>query len=178
MQWRPILDGHYIVSETGIVQRAKGKTAGRIIKASPDGHGYLKTSLCVHGHEMTKPVHVLVALAFLGERPAGMYVNHIDGNKRNNHRSNLEYTTPRGNSEHAARIGLVASGARHGRSTKPHRTARGESVNTARLSVDQVREIRALWDNGSSLSEIVARFGLSKSATHAVCVRKNWRHVA
>jgi hypothetical protein len=107
-----------------------------------------------------------------------MQVNHIDGNKRNNSPSNLEYVTPAGNSAHAAATGLAPSGLRHGRSTKPHRTARGVDVNTARLTPEQVRRMRDLSADGWNLPMLMREFGLSKSATHQVVTRKSWRHVA
>ena len=46
---------------------------------------------------VTKNVHVLVAQAFLGSRPEGMHVCHIDGDKTNNNLSNLKYGTPKEN---------------------------------------------------------------------------------
>lgn len=46
-------------------------------------------------------VHVLVAHMFIGPRPEGMYINHIDCNKLNCHYSNLEYVTPLRNAQHA-----------------------------------------------------------------------------
>lgn len=53
-------------------------------------------------------VHRLVALAWL-ECPAGyedMDVNHKDGNKQNNHYSNLEWVTHAKNMKHAIDTGL------------------------------------------------------------------------
>lgn len=41
----------------------------------------------------TKYIHALVAEAFLGIRPKCYCIDHIDGNKQNNHYSNLEYVT-------------------------------------------------------------------------------------
>jgi hypothetical protein len=38
-----------------------------------------------------KTVHSLVAQAFLGDRPKGMVIDHIDGNRLNNHFTNLRY---------------------------------------------------------------------------------------
>lgn len=40
-----------------------------------------------------RAVHLLVAEAFIGPRPAGMEVDHVYGNKSNFHVSNLEYVT-------------------------------------------------------------------------------------
>lgn len=173
-EWRPCFCGHYEVSSSARVRR---KSTGRFLSASPNGSGYLKTSVCVEGNEITVSVHRLVAEAFHGPCPDGYVVNHIDGNKRNNVPENLEYVTPRENSLHAARAGLAPSGKRHGRSTKPERTARGERVNTAKLNEDQVKEARSLRASGWKLSQLCARFGISKSAMHALCSGKNWGHV-
>ena len=47
-------------------------------------------------------VHRLVAATFLGQPgDAGLYVNHIDGDRGNNHVHNLEYATPSENMKHA-----------------------------------------------------------------------------
>lgn len=53
-------------------------------------------------------VHTLVATAFL-EKPKTkkrLVVNHLDGNPHNNHIENLEWTTDKGNNEHALNTGL------------------------------------------------------------------------
>lgn len=42
-------------------------------------------------------VHSLVAQAFLGDRPKGMVIDHIDGNRFNNHYTNLRYCTQKEN---------------------------------------------------------------------------------
>lgn len=41
----------------------------------------------------TKYVHDLVAEQFIGPRPEGYDIDHVDGNRSNNHYTNLEYVT-------------------------------------------------------------------------------------
>lgn len=45
----------------------------------------------VHIGKMLYTVHSLVAYAFLGEKPEGKEIDHIDGDKLNNFASNLQY---------------------------------------------------------------------------------------
>lgn len=51
-------------------------------------------------------IHSIIAELFLGERPQGLVVNHIDGNKLNNHPSNLEYVTIAENIYHSIENGM------------------------------------------------------------------------
>lgn len=71
----------------------------------------------------SKTIHRLVATTFLGEHK-DLVVNHIDGNKRNNEISNLEFCTIKQNSIHAYHVlGVVSKNkGKHGsdfRSSKP-----------------------------------------------------------
>ena len=52
-------------------------------------------------------VHRIVALAFLPNPMAKEQVNHKDGNKQNNHLSNLEWSTNSENQRHARENGLI-----------------------------------------------------------------------
>jgi hypothetical protein len=108
-----IRDGKYIgkyeVSEDGKVRSAingrfKGSKPGTILKQVFDEKGYLRVNLYFNAKGSPARVHRIVAEAFLGDRPEGMTVNHIDGNKVNNHVENLEYVSNKENIRHAHRV--------------------------------------------------------------------------
>ena len=63
---------------------------------------YRNVCLCGRIYKVAR----LVAQAFIGPQPKGIYVNHIDGVKHNDNITNLEYVTPSENIKHALRIGL------------------------------------------------------------------------
>lgn len=58
------------------------------------------------GEWKTFSVHQLVAQYFIYNYSPGLMVNHKDGNKRNNHHSNLEWVTNAENIKHAFDNGL------------------------------------------------------------------------
>lgn len=53
-----------------------------------------------------KYVHHMVYEAYIGNRTPGMTINHKDGDRLNNHVSNLEEVTYARNNEHARELGL------------------------------------------------------------------------
>lgn len=57
----------------------------------------MNVTLSRDGRLKTQWVHVLVASAHLGERPAGMQVCHNNGNGCDNRVANLRWDTPQGN---------------------------------------------------------------------------------
>jgi hypothetical protein len=48
---------------------------------------------CVKRNKKTVYIHTLVAESFLGARPEGMVIDHINGDKSDNNLSNLRYVT-------------------------------------------------------------------------------------
>lgn len=65
------------------------------------GYKYIRTS------NKNSQVHRLVAKAFVPNPEKKQYVNHKDGNKQNNHYSNLEWVTCKENAQHAIKNGLT-----------------------------------------------------------------------
>jgi len=69
--------------------------------------GYHRVLLTAdNGDNVYTSVHRLVAIMYIPNPENKPEVNHIDGNKLNNHISNLEWTWPYENMEHALNTGL------------------------------------------------------------------------
>lgn len=99
----PGYDNYFEISESGNV-RSKRKDS---YNTWEDKDGYLRIKL--KGKHYS--IHYLVCWVFNGEKPSPEYqVNHIDGNRKNNHYSNLEWVTPRENIIHSMK---------HGKGTPP-----------------------------------------------------------
>lgn len=110
--WRNI-DGFpgYQVSSYGQVRCFKdfqGRITSnyRMLKPLLNKDDYYYVDLYTEEHKQVhKRIHRLVADTFIGPEP-NLVVNHIDGDKHNNHADNIEWVTPRENSTHAAKNGL------------------------------------------------------------------------
>lgn len=81
----------YSATTDGRIWSHKGQ--GRYLKPAVDQRGYHRVSLRLDGRTVTRTVHALVALAFIGPRPEGLEVCHNDGNPQNNRADNLRYDT-------------------------------------------------------------------------------------
>jgi hypothetical protein len=102
---------NYTVSDEGEIYSF---LSGKILKPSSAGRGYRKVSLCKEGHVSHAYVHHIVAEAFIGERPTGHEVAHLDGNASNNRIENLVYATHAENEAHKKHHGTSAAGENNG----------------------------------------------------------------
>lgn len=109
--WKPI-PGYlnYKVSNLGRVKsidRCVHKNGdfrnGHILKPIKKKRGYLEVNLSERGKRKACKIHRLVMLAFVGDCPEGIQVNHIDEDKTNNRLDNLEYVTQIENCNHGTR---------------------------------------------------------------------------
>jgi HNH endonuclease/NUMOD4 motif len=148
-RFNKIVGSNYSVSENGQVRNDK---TGRILKAANDAYGYPMVTL--PGRKNAR-IHQLVALAFLGPR-TGKEINHIDGNKANNHFSNLQYCSQKENYLHAIKTGL--------RTKNTNRKVDDRTVLEIRKSI-------------LSLKHAAKKFGVSISTISDIRTRKTWRNL-
>lgn len=69
------------------------KKKNKALKCSIQNRGYKYFQLQKDGKRINYLIHHLVALLFIGERPDGLVIDHIDRDKLNNHVSNLRYVS-------------------------------------------------------------------------------------
>ena len=87
----------YAVSTWGNVSNTE---TGCILKTQETKKGYLRVDLFDEdGNRKHWKVHRLVAMAFIPNPDEKQQVNHIDGNKKNNSVSNLEWVTDEENKD-------------------------------------------------------------------------------
>ena len=152
--WKAVVSNElYEVSSMGNVRRV----GGRQLKPTLS-YGYELVHLRGEKGRLHR-VHRLVTTAFIPNPNNYPEVNHIDGNRRNNHLSNLEWVTKTMNMQHAARTGLQPVGTK---------------CYNAKLNDDKVRQIRA---SNLSYSKLAAQFHVSRALIGIVKLGQTWKHV-
>lgn len=184
IEWRDIpgYGGFYRVSNTGLVKsmprvviRKNGKPLTikeRIIGESVATSGYPAATLSANDMPKSIYVHALVALAFIGKRPAGLFINHKNGVRTDNRIENLEYCTPLENVRHS--IDVLGN--------KPFQNFdrtlnRGEKHSGAKLNNEQVREIRRLNASGMTARELSKKYQIEVSHMFRIIRRDVWKHI-
>lgn len=133
---------------------------GRVLVGRVNGSGYRYVNLT---NNTSYNVHRIVAETFLGPRPTGCVINHIDGDKQNNSLTNLEYTTVLENNLHAMRLGLIH---RHGENS-PRAKATEKGILTA------VKLVRC----GMQRKSAAALTNTPIQTLHRVLQGRSWKHL-
>jgi hypothetical protein len=137
---------------------------GRILKPAIDD-GYNKVALSIGKKLFTKKVHRLVAENFCEKKDAKHEVNHIDGNKLNNHYLNLEWVSHSKNVQHAFDNGLSKG-------------LKGSKNPNSKLTEQDVKEIREIASQQRKYNrkELSKRYGVSAKHIQDIVNSKTlWR---
>lgn len=147
-------NGRYEISNHGTVISNYGS------RKELKGHitnGYNQVQLTLRGVSKWFLVHRLVAEAFLPNAHTKEAVNHIDGDRLNNHYTNLEWCTLVENYNHAANCLKTVSLSKRGKA----------------ITLKEAQEIRAIRETGKTYLEIARMYSVSKGLiAHIVKNRK------
>lgn len=133
---------------------------GELMNPSENRDGYLQTALTKNGRTMSPMVHRLVAETFIKNPKNKPIINHKNGIKTDNRRSNLEWCTHKENMEHASRTGLRPRGEDHSHTT---------------ISNKEVLEIcRLLDENVMSREEIASQYNVAVRVIHGIYLGESW----
>lgn len=146
----------YYIWSNGSVTNLSGHSLA-ILKGR---YGYMTAHLSHKGKAVKKLVHRLVMEAFRGS--SKLHVNHLDGDKSNNHISNLEYVTAQENVDHAIRTGLI--------------NVVGENNGNSKLTAKDVVAIRKLISQGIHKKEIAQKFNIALGYVYQLR-DKGWSHL-
>jgi hypothetical protein len=153
--WKDVVgyEGIYGVSD---YERVRRTATGRMLKQRLDLRGCPRVNLYLRGKRTTRRVSTLVADAFLPAKcSTDEIVRHLNGNPADNRVCNLARGTQKEN---------MADAIRHG-------------TFHAKLTDDDVREIRRLYATGKfSQQELARLFGVSQRMIGFIVRRKSWKH--
>jgi hypothetical protein len=141
----------YTITENGEVINNNSK---RVLKAQKNGKGYLRVSISGR----LEFVHRLVANQYVPNPENKPQVNHKDGNKLNNHYTNLEWVTNLENRRHACENGL-----------QPY----GENAPNAKLTWEDVEFVRT---SNLETKELAKMFNISVSHTRSIIRGRFWKN--
>jgi len=139
-----------------VAQRRKSRWDGKVTVKSVTPHridaavgaGYRAVHLMVDGVQTSCLAHRLVWVHYKGAIPAGLQINHKNGDKADNRPSNLELVTPSQNMKHAYRLGLIDE--------------HGERNPQAKLSDFAVETIRTRYAMGPERqADLAAEYGVT-----------------
>lgn len=168
-RWLPVVgfEGLYEVSSLGHIRSMcwPGKCnwlEPRILKTRPNKYGHLAVNLYKDKRQRTRTVHLIVAEAFHGPRPPGMWCCHGPGGKTDNRAVNLSWDTKAKN--------MGPDRVRDGTDF------RGERSPQVKLTAADVASIRQRGLAGASGKALAAEFGVGAGTISYIQTGRNRRY--
>jgi len=167
--WKDVVgyEQYFKVSNDGKIY-SKRTNKLLVLGLSKKGYPVLSTRIGGRkGKALCLKVHRLVAEAFIENTDNKRFINHIDGNKENNVVTNLEWCTPKENSEHAYSTGLATG-------------RKGELNGSAVLSDNDVIEIRRRYKprcKKNGCRALAKEFGVSHPQISRAINKLSYQHL-
>ena len=171
VEWRKLryygeIFDNFSISSNGELRNNK---TGRILKPSTNKSGYyvFVVRLYQKGNISGIVAHKAVANAFIDNPNGFSQINHKDGNKKNNAVENLEWCTPKQNSDHAVKNNLHT-----------FEYCEGELCNLSKLKKEDVLEIRTLYKSKKhSQKQLAKKFNCSRENISRIVRCQSWKHL-
>lgn len=162
----PGYEGRFQASTLGRVRSlltVRGKAGPYIVgwRRAPDNRMRVVLS-DARGDRSDILVSSVILSTFIGSRPPGMEAAHENDDPTDDRLANLAWKSSKANKADARRNGKLAVGERRW---------------NARVTAEQVREIRTSKAGGCSWAYLAIRHGLTVSAVRAIVTRRTWQHV-
>lgn len=148
---------HYTINEEGVVVNTQ---TGRVLKTDLTNMGYKRVTLWSKEQKRVRiSVHRLVAIHYVENPEDKPMVNHLDGNKHNNHKSNLVWCSCKENTIHAFSVGLR-------KDTKKY------------ISLEHAQQLRDEYKIGSSRKELAEKYNVSRDVVdRIISQRKSYKYL-
>lgn len=154
---------NYEFAQVNSDSQIKSTLTGAIYTPYTDRDGYLRCNVWDGEKLRGVYVHRAVALVFVGNPYGKPIVNHIDSNRQNNTIENLEWVTPKENSQHGVLAGNFPI---------------GEEAYHSIYSTEQIHEVCKLLSLNKSAEFIYRNTGVSKSVINSVKIRRTWKEIS
>lgn len=169
-EWRSVIgfESKYKISNTGklLILNYKNRGVDQIGNSNAGRDGYHRVYMFTGTYIKAFLLHRLVAIHFLPkpELEDKKQVNHIDGNKSNNHVTNLEWVNAYENVAHAMRTGLMNNV--------------GVNNGSAVLEESDVPVLKKMLASGKITQKKLADiFGVSPMTISHAVKGKTWKHL-
>ncbi len=149
----------FMISNFGRVKSLKRKSLTKtvIAKQQSTHKGYLQVVLSLGAIKYNFTIHKCVYESFIGSRPKGYDIHHIDENKINNMYTNLE---------------IIKSGLH----SSFHKT--GEKHHLVKITDDEVKEIYNLrLKTEIGVEDVADLYGISAAHVSAITRGAHWQHL-
>lgn len=149
----PGFEGLYAVTTNGVVYSLPRKQRKKLKVMTPIDNtleGYLRVRLSRDGKSALYYIHRLVAETYIPNPEKKPMVNHIDGNKANNRKENLEWVTGQENRDHAFHLGLYPA---------------------QKIASSQKLEVYELVQQGMDVAEVAQRYGMQPGGVRSLVRR-------
>lgn len=166
-EWRRVIykgyETVYEISDSGLLRHS---VTGKIKKSHNRKDGYLYYQIYINGKKKNITAHRLVADAYIdGKTNLRNEVNHINGDKTDNHVKNLEWVSRKENMEHGFKTGLC----------KPRK---GFDCPNSRYTEKQIKQVLKMLIKEKPISYIANKTNVGKDTIYLIKEGKRYNDIS